>query len=270
MNWLRVVFRILSCISLVATTSVWAGPNEGGLDSHVTLLARTYAPGLSINPSVGFSQKIWGDTATPLFGFFRPYVIGVVSPSVYEGKVGIELFPISFLGVDVRRAWGRRFVDTRGQDCDQVECQGELGYTDLSFKMFLGYRKTFASLRWTQTFFDSIENRARRIYELGSSVLINPDGDRGDYLNLAVGENLNGLLDGMSVGVLLQSNQFRGTGHRSDAAYLFSRLEMPFEDHDDSSVTVGLGAFRSNLNVPELSIVTSIVYQPRPALGYGR
>lgn len=118
--------------------------------------------------------------------------------------------------MDVRAVHGADALSIReAKTPDQVECQGELGYTDLSFKMFLGYRKTFASLRWTQTFFDSIENRARRIYELGSSVLINPDGDRGDYLNLAVGENLNGLLDGMSVGVLLQSNQFRGTGRRT-------------------------------------------------------
>lgn len=239
-------------------------------DFHVTALARTYVPGLSINPSLGYSQKLWGDVSTPLYGYLRPYGIAVLSPSVYEGKIGLEVFPVSFLGVDLRRAWGRRFMDTRGQDCDQVECQGELGYTDISFQMFLGYRRSFASIRWTQTYFDAIENRARRIYELGSAVLINPDGDKGRYLSVALGQELGGFLSGLAFGVLMQTNRFHGTGHFAEAAYLFSRLNMSFLESDQSSVTVGIGAFRSTLNVPEFSVVTAFVYSPRSALGFGR
>jgi hypothetical protein len=263
---ISVFMSLFMATSGAAATSL----SDSRWDAHVTVLARTYAPGLSINPNFGFSQKLWGDVATPFYGYVRPYGIAVLSPSVYEGKLGLEIFPVSFLGVDLRRAWGRRFVDTRGQDCDQIECQGELGYTDLSFQMFFGYKRKFASIRWTQTYFDAIENRARRIYELGSAVLINPDGDKGDYLSVALGEELGGFLSGLAFGVLVQSNRFHGTGHVAEAAYLFSRLKMPFQETDRSSVTVGVGAFRSNLNVPELSVVASIVYSPRPALGFGR
>ncbi|MBN8540982.1 MAG: hypothetical protein J0L82_11395 [Deltaproteobacteria bacterium] len=239
-------------------------------DAHVTALARTYVPGLSINPNLGYSQKLWGEEKTPFYGYLRPYGIAVVSPSVYEGKLGLEVFPVSFLGVDLRRAWGRRFVDTRGQDCDQVECQGELGYTDLSFQMFLGYERRFASVRWTQTYFDAIESRTRRIYELGSAVLIQPGGERGDYLSVALGEELSGDLSDLAFGVLVQSNRFHGTDHLAEAAYLFGRLKMSFQESDQSSVTVGIGAFRSTLNVAELSLVASVVFSPRPALGFGR
>jgi hypothetical protein len=256
------ILWLLPLSSLAQEDSRW--------DAHVTALARTYAPGLSVNPNVGYSQKLWGDATTPFYGFVRPYSIAVFSPSVYEGKVGLEVFPISILGVDLRRAWGRRFVDTRGQNCDQVECQGELGYTDLSLQMFLGYKPKFASVRWTQTYFDAIENRSRRIYELGSSVLLNPDGDKGDYLSVALGEDAGGFLSGLAFGVLLQSNRFHGTDHLAEAAYLFGRLKMSFQESDQSSVTVGIGAFRSSLNIAELSLVASVVYSPRPALGFGR
>jgi hypothetical protein len=255
-------FGLLQLSTVAKADSRW--------DAHVTILARTYSPGLSINPNIGYSQKLWGDPETPFYGFVRPYSIAVFSPSVYEGKVGLEVFPISILGVDLRRAWGRRFVDTRGQNCDQVECQGELGYTDLSLQLFLGYKRKFASVRWTQTYFDAIENRSRRIYELGSSVLLNPDGDKGDYLNVAVGEDVGGFLSGLAFGVLLQSNRFHGTDHLTEAAYLFGRLKMSFQESDQSSVTVGIGAFRSSLNVAELSLVASVVYSPNPALGFGR
>lgn len=258
-------FLVMATNAAAATSE-----NDSRWDAHVTALARTYAPGLSINPSFGYSQKLWGDVSTPFYGYVRPYGIAVLSPAVYEGRLGLEIFPVSFLGVDLRRAWGRRFVDTRGEDCDQVECQGELSYTDLSFQMFLGYKRKFASIRWTQTYFDAIDNRARKIYELGSAVLISPDGDRGDYLSVAIGEELGGFLSGLAYGVLVQSNRFHGTDHVAEAAYLFSRLNMPFQETDQSSVTVGVGAFRSNLNVPELSVVASIVYSPRPALGFGR
>ncbi len=270
----RFVFQLLSQVAFsvifVVIGSTAVAQSDSRWDTHVTALARTYAPGLSINPNVGYSQKLWGDTKTPLYGFIRPYSLAVFSPAVYEGKIGLEIFPISILGVDLRRAWGRRFVDIGGQDCDQVECQGELAYTDLSFQMFLGYEQMFASLRWTQTYFDSIENRARPIFELGSSVLLNPDGDKGDYLSLALGREAGGFLSDLAFGVLLQSNRFHGTDHLAEAAYLFSRLNLSFQEADRSSITVGIGAFRSSLNTTGLSLVASIVFSPRPALGFGR
>lgn len=262
----------LSFLTILVTIvcNVVASRAMADFDTYVTTLLRTYSPGLSVNPNFGYSQRLWGDTKTPFYGYVRPYVIGVLSPSVYEGKVGVEIFPVSFLGVDVRRAKGRRFINARGQDCDQVECQGELNYTDVSFQMFLGYKKTYASIRWTQTAFDAIENQQRRIYEFGSSVLLNPDGDRGDYLSVAIGEDLGGFLSGLSFGLIGQSNRFHKTDHLAEAAYLFSRIELSFAEKDESSITLGVGAFRSSLNVTELSVVAAVVYSPLPGLGFGR
>lgn len=248
------------------------------VDYGVTALFRSYSPGLSVNPTVGYSQLLWGDPASPWYGFVRPYAIGVVSPSVYEGKIGLEVFPVSILGIDVRRAYGRRFLDTKNQNCEVLECQGALSYTDLSLQSFLGNSDFFASIRFTRTFFDGDESRSFPVYELGSSILLSPNGDRGDYLSLAAGRNFIGFLKGLSWGILHQRNDFRELQQSLTATYLFLSLDMrsgasigqPGPPQDSDRLTFGMGTFQSSRNVSEFSVVASYVYSPRAALGYGR
>lgn len=263
---------------IVASFALVPQQASAHVDYGATTLFRSYSPGLSFNPSVGYSQKLWGDTATPWYGFVRPYVIGVVSPSVYETKAGIEVFPISLLGFDVRRAYGRRFNDTKNQNCDVLECQGALPYTDVSVQSFLGYGDYFASARFTRTFFDGDSARSHPVYELGSAVLLEPQGDRGDYLSIAVGQNLGGFLRGLSWGILIQNNEFFELGQYMRAMYGFATLDLRDGQSASSQalgaasnkVTVGLGAFRSSRNVTEASIVVAYTYSPRSALGFGR
>lgn len=263
---------------IVASFALLPKQASAHVDYGATTLFRSYSPGLSFNPSVGYSQKLWGDTATPWYGFVRPYVIGVVSPSVYETKAGIEVFPISLLGFDVRRAYGRRFNDTKNQNCDVLECQGALPYTDVSVQSFLGYGDYFASARFTRTFFDGDSTRSHSVYELGSAVLLDPKGDRGDYLSIAVGQNLGGFLRGLSWGILIQNNEFFEFGQYMRAMYGFATLDLKDGQSASSQalgaasnkVTVGLGAFRSSRNVTEASIVVAYTYSPRSALGFGR
>ncbi len=238
------------------------------VDYGVTTLFRTYAPGLSVNPSMGYSQKVWGDVSTPWYGFVRPYVIGVASPSVFETKVGMEIFPVSIFGIDVRRAYGRRFHDTKNQNCDVLECQGALPYTDVSAQTFLGYADFFASIRFTRTFFDGDASRSFPVYELASAVILAPGGDRGDYLNVAIGKNLGGLFKGLALGVLVQHNEFHELNQFKSAAYGFAAIDL--YQAAISRLTVGLGAFRSSRNVAEASIVVAYTYSPRSALGFGR
>lgn len=263
---------------IVASFALLPKQASAHVDYGATTLFRSYSPGLSFNPSVGYSQKLWGDAATPWYGFVRPYVIGVVSPSVYETKAGIEVFPISLLGFDVRRAYGRRFNDTKNQNCDVLECQGALPYTDVSVQSFLGYGDYFASARFTRTFFDGDSTRSHSVYELGSAVLLDPKGDRGDYLSIAVGQNLGGFLRGLSWGILIQNNEFFELGQYMRAMYGFATLDLKDGQSASSQalgaasnkVTVGLGAFRSSRNVTEASIVVAYTYSPRSALGFGR
>lgn len=272
------VLLLWSLVLQVVVLTLFSERASAHIDYGVTTLFRSYSPGLSLNPSIGYSQKIWGDPSSPWFGFVRPYVIGVVSPSVYEAKAGLEFFPVSILGFDLRRAYGRRFNDTKNQNCDVLECQGALPYTDVSVQSFLGHRNFFASLRFTRTFFDGDDSRSFPVYELGSAVLLNSGGDRGDYLSVAVGQSLGGFLNGLSWGILVQNNEFYELGQYMRALYGFAALDLA--DGQSASprpldsaverVTVGIGAFRSSRNVAEFSIVVAYTYSPRSALGFGR
>lgn len=267
-----------ACLMAAASMAFSRSVATAYTDYGVTTLFRSYSPGLSMNPTLGYSQLLWGNPFSPWYGFVRPYALGVISPSVYEGKVGLELFPLSVLGIDVRRAYGRRIVDTKNQNCDELECQGALPYTDFSVQSFLGVGEVFASIRFTRTFFDGDSTRSFPVYELGSSVLLSPNGDRGDYLSVAVGRNFIGLLSGLSWGILYQQNDFRGLHQAMIAKYFFLSLDMRSGvnksqsglPQDSDRITLGIGSFRSSRNVPEFSLVASYVYSPRAALGYGR
>ncbi len=180
---------LLAGLSFSSAAFAEIAPAEANRPDFSTRLnARTYSPGLSLNPQVGYAQSLWGDIATPWYGFVRPYVIGLVSPTILEGKGGIELFPVSILGVDLRRSFSRRFTTTRGQDCDQLQCMGALNYTDLSFQTFLAFGGYFSSVRWTRTFFDAVDDRTRPVYDVAGSVLLSPNGENSDTVSAAVGK----------------------------------------------------------------------------------
>lgn len=276
--------KILSRFSLIAAflsfgihTAAAVATEEnahgtGGFDIAATLLARTYSPALSINPTVGYGFKFWGDSATPFYGFFRPYVTGVASPSVVEGKIGIEVFPISILGVDIKRTISRRFVETRGQDCAQVECLGDLNYTDVSFQNYLGYEKFFSSIRWTRTFYDPVTASTRPVYELGTAVLLSPGGDTGNFLTIAIGREASfgfGESEG-AIGLLIQQARMDRSGQQQEGQYLFARSGLAVVGLDTWDVTLGIGRFKSDLNVAEVSGILSITSTGRRAIGFGR
>ncbi len=254
------------CLSSAAFSEI--APAEANRpDFSARLLARTYSPGLSINPQIGYAQSLWGDTSTPWYGFVRPYVIGVASPTVLEGKGGIELFPVSILGVDLRRTFSRRFVTSRGQDCDQLQCMGALNYTELSFQTFLAYGGYFASARWIRTFFDAVEDRTRPVYEVAASVLVSPNGDNSDTVNAAIGKDLG---DKTSAGILLQVSDYHISGNHQDAQYLFYRTDCAKFGYDNLEATVGIGRFYSSRNVPEASAILLVTYTGTRAIGFGR
>lgn len=257
--------------SFILATLSWATASAStatsGLDFSATLLSRTYSPALSINPTFGYSQKIWGDKETPWYGFVRPNIVGVLSPSLYEGKIGIEVFPVSILGLDVKRTWSRRFRNTEGQDCLQVQCQGELNYTDVSLQSYLGAGDYFASIRWTKTFFDSVADSSRPVYDLGASFLIRPTGDDADFLTIAAGRDMEA---GYSVGVLLQTADAHKSGQRQEGQYVFARSKLTWWDLENIEATAGLGRFKSSLNIAEFSAILSLTYTHTRALGFGR
>lgn len=240
-------------------------PNQ--VDVSARFLARTYSPGLSFNPQVGFAQSLWGDSTTPWHGFVRPYFIAVLSPSLYEGKLGIEVFPVSILGVDLRRTLSHRFTTTSNQDCIQVQCLGDLNYTDLSFQTYLGYGDYFASMRWTRTFFDALSDRTRPAYEAGASVLISPEGEAGDNYTFAIGKNL---AEKTQAGLLLQVGDYHGAGNHQDAQYLFLKTDCSAFGLEDLDATVGLGRFYSSRNVADFSAIIFLTYTRSRAIGFGR
>ena len=252
---------------MIVAPSISFAANEGGFDFSAKLLSRTYSPALSINPTIGYSLKLWGDTETPWYGFVRPSIVGVLSPAFYEGKIGIEIFPISILGVDIKRTTSRRFTSLKDQNCEQVQCQGTLDYTDVSFQSFLGFADYFSSIRWTRTFFDAVNDQTRPVYDLGTSVLLKPGGDAGDFLTIAAGKELE---SGLSVGVLLQMADFRYSGQRQEGQYAIVKSNLKSMGWEDFDATVGVGRFKTDLNVAEVSAILSVTYTNTRAIGFGR
>jgi hypothetical protein len=264
------VLRILGklCIAGIALTVAQANAAEPeGFDFATTLLVRTYSPGLSLNPTIGYGHRIWGETSTPWYGFVRPHLDGVVSPTLYEGRAGLEVFPISIFGVNVARTLSRRFADTKGQDCAAIQCQGELDYTDFTLQGYLGAGGFFSSLRFTRTFFDEVSDSTRPVYDLGTSILLKPNGEEGDYTTIALGKDLN---DVFSIGVLIQNADFHRSGQHQEGQYLIAKSDLKWLGFENLSSTVGLGRFKSDLNVGELSAILSVTSTFTPAIGFGR
>ena len=144
---------------------------------------------------------------------------------------------------------------------------GDLNYTDLSFQTYLGYADYFTSVRWTRTFFDAVADRTRPVYEVGTSVLLNPNGDSADFVTIAAGKTLS---EKMSAGVLLQIADFHSSGNHQDGQYAFVKTSCDHVGFEDLTAMVGIGRYYSSRNIAEFSAILSINYTPVQAIGYGR
>jgi hypothetical protein len=230
-----------------------------GLDYSASIIGRTHAAAFAINPSLGYGQMLWGDRSSFKYGYVRPNVSLMATPTLFGVKPGIDFFPISILGFSASRTYSRRFASAKGYDCDAGRCQGTLHSTDLSGKLLLGYGSYFLSSQYTHVIYDEISGD-QDILDPGTAAFLRRDGELSKQWTYILGKKVSKT---EAAGLMHMTNALSENRSAQSAQYLFWRSDLPFPS---SSATVAVGRFESSLKPLGFSLVLILNYTGRPSL----
>ena len=111
-----------------------------GWDYNASFGARSLPIGASFFGDGGYGITAWGEKTKDqfIFGYVRPNLRVATSALVDNGDLGVDLYPISFLGVRLGSSLATRNVTLDTLDCSLVACGGTLGRNSIETKLTLG------------------------------------------------------------------------------------------------------------------------------------
>ena len=224
-----------------ASTPTWAS-GERGLDESAFFAARLLPSGLALGGTLGYGQLLWGENSegNVLFGYVRPSVTATTSVLLNRAEVGVDLFPVSFLGLYAGARGSQRAVDLDTLNCTSVYCRGLLGTAYLKPQLLLGYGPVSAMASFQTAWLVSSNSPSNSMMPFGddvSNLAGNAGGDQLIGSELAVQVKLD---PAFATGTYLSTAHMLGSGSTNDLISVFGRYLR-----GALSYTAGVGAYES-------------------------
>ena len=238
----------LFLVLIVHTSSSSADEVEYNLDAS----ARSYAPGLSLIPSVAYKISLWGNDGDQLQGVIKPKLMADLSPATYSGKAELEFTPVTFFSISAGRKLLRRFSNFNEDTCRFNNCVGSMNSTDATARLLFKFGPLMGSLKYTKMFFDSKDDKSQQLVDPTTYVLISPINEISNQIESIIGFEIT---DSWSTGALIQNVDIEKNNGNQNAQYL---VIMKKKTH--TSFMVGLGQFESELKAKKPSLIFNFNY----------
>ncbi len=233
-------------------------------DYAADISGRTYSPGLSIDPTVGLHQLLWGEPTTPFFGYVRPAISASVSPSVFSGKAALDIFPLSFLGVTLARNWSHRILEATGYDCKANTCLGALNDRELTLKLLSAYESYFLSAQYQRIFYEANSEGDQNLMDPSNALIYRADGSNLNVSAFILGKKLS---EKISAGMILQRGDLDRRISASEADYVFVRSNLEAYGYKMLTLSLGLGRFNTDIKRPGVSAIAVLTYTGKEGIG---
>ena len=247
----------LSCVCTAKSTAA-------DLDYAANLSMRTYSAGISLEPTLGLHQQLWGDSSTPFFGYIRPSLSSEFSPTSIGGKVSLDIYPLSFLGMTVAKNWTRRYAEPKGYDCAANTCLGRLDDTEIAFKLLSAYQAYFLVAQYTRRFYAENSEGNQNIMDPSNALIYRQSGSNLNTLNIILGKKIS---EKVSAGIIWQRGDLDRRSSASDADYFFARSDLSVIGYSMVTATFGLGRFHTDIKRPGISALAILSYTGKPGIG---
>ena len=237
---------------------LWGQDLLAQFDVSVGLGGRTYPKSGSLEATAGYSYVFWGDykesgDLNPWYGYVRPYVKPGLSTNYNSLEAGVELFPVSFLGV---RAFNKQASNTgniEAFDCQVIDCQYDTDNTTTEVDLVLGYKSVFLGARLGNQKFEESEvpNQTTPIIDVRSALTWIPnEDDELDYTFCFLGYRIS---EEWQTIALYNKYEIERTGDESESAYLFVN-----KNWGKLSTGIGVGTFESEVKEEKTSVIFSL------------
>ncbi len=226
---------------LFCFTQPWSW--AGDWDLNLVAAGRSLPFGGAFWGESGYGHILWGSRENESggtgwrYGYLRPFARFQTSVVVTRADVGIDLFPISLLGMTVGVADSQRFLTkAHTGDCVTTTCGGNLARAYIRAKGVIGFGPVFASLM-SRIDFMSHPDKTKPFTEEGTVIAGNAGGDHSYSNEFAGGFRF---WEVWSLGLRYSSSKMLGSGAKNNQEDLFVRWKKePF------TVFAGTGFYTS-------------------------
>jgi hypothetical protein len=250
------VFKVLThgaVFGFLATTIVaHAAP-----DLAVGGTIRSYALSGVVEAEGGYGVLLWGDPASPFYGYLRPRLYGSSAYTYNSLDTAVEVFPISFLGMRAGGEASQNDQKYSAYDCNTFRCLGRFYRAYFEAEFSAGAGPVFVHGSWRR------ERWSQR------------DGTAGDFIDPTSGLAMRGGGDSQTVyygvgGVKVDPNwsvvavlRYAQSDPRDFSRLLFEALRY----HDERlTLSLGAGIFESTLKKQGLTVAGFVRWEIWPSL----
>jgi hypothetical protein len=216
---------------------------------------RNYPLGFSIHAQSAYSDLLWGEKNKENFfyGFYKISLRANTSFKTAGANLKLELYPISFLGLQVGLQPSYRAFDFSGINCSTLQCQGTMHRSFIDIKGILGTKKYYLGYAIGYTFSSTkLEIGKTGFYDEGVSLSGNDSSDRVRGFEIWPGVAWT---ETQRTGVLFHSAKFHKSETSSQSVYGYYSYTQ--ESH---RFMMGAGVYQSTLQSQKPSVFVSYTY----------
>ncbi len=261
---MRLLIVIAGIYFTLITTQAFAETRKSGFDYEAWGSAQSYPLGGLLYVRAGYGHLLWEseeqkEESPWKFGYIRPYAELNIAGVLNRAAIGLELYPISILGITAGSGYSHRsamyFQDF---DCGQVICNEALQYNFLQARIIAAYEKfLFVATGKYETF--KADSDDRPFYEEMSYLIGNPGKDDLKTLNALAGYQLSDL---WTTGVMGIFQNFTKSESNNSQVFAFARYKEGFWTGD-----MGIGHYKSTHQDGRPAVFISITYTGIKSIG---
>jgi hypothetical protein len=143
--------KISAAIVTLAGLS-FTNSSHADFDFNIEGFSRTLPLAGFAEVQLGYDSLLWGSAgaAEVLYGYLRPYVELDTGGTYNSGLVGVEVFPISFLGIKAGQEWIQNDTKSISFHCSKYSCAGTSTRAFVESSLSVGFSGWFllAGGRW--------------------------------------------------------------------------------------------------------------------------
>ncbi len=211
---------------------------------------------------LGYSTEIWGtggSEANPWFGYLRPSVTGFTAGSYNSGRAMLEIYPVSFLGIEGGAEAISNTNEYKAYDCATYNCLGKFWTTFAGATLIAGAGRVFLVAKGKVVNLRQHPAQSANFIEPTSGLVAQRQGDQ-----LTVASGAAGLKVSQSWSVIYAYA-------RSEMKEIESSSEMHLGilswKSGDWRISAGGGTFRSDIKERQGTGILRIEWRATPQLG---
>ncbi|HMN68120.1 MAG TPA: hypothetical protein PKC28_06225 [Bdellovibrionales bacterium] len=251
-------FTVLKLSALLAFALSAIVTHAGVPDLSAGVLFRSYPISTVGAVNAGYGQVLWGDNATPFYGYVRA-TGDFYTAATYNALVGgVEFFPLAFLGARAGGEANQNDNDYIAYQCELYECLGRRYRTYFESELTLGAGPFFVQGKWRRERWSRKDADGGDFIDPTSGFVLKSQGDSETVYTGAAGMKINAQWTALVSVRYAESDEYKG----------YSRMPAVLARYVTGVWTFagGVGQYESSVKTKEVTAMGFVRWEFAPSV----